>query len=80
MGLMTTLYSLRFETPPTWKARSPYYIPQDQGGPVISPALRSLFVPYYDSRGYGGDIGLLRHRKSFALYGFGAAPTENTVS
>jgi hypothetical protein len=36
-GLMTTFYSLRFETHPTWIARSPYLYPQEQGGPVISP-------------------------------------------
>jgi hypothetical protein len=29
------LDSLRFETPPTWRARSPYlYHPREQGGPV----------------------------------------------
>jgi hypothetical protein len=37
-GLMTTFYCLGFETPPTWRARSPYLYPQKQGGPVIHPA------------------------------------------
>jgi hypothetical protein len=32
------------------------YIPQEQGGPVISQALGSLFVASYDSQGYGGII------------------------
>jgi hypothetical protein len=27
------IYCLRFETSPTWRARSPIYIPQEQGGP-----------------------------------------------
>jgi hypothetical protein len=30
------------------------YIPQEQGGPVISPGTGSLSVAYYDSQGYGG--------------------------
>jgi hypothetical protein len=30
-GLMTTLYSLRFESPPTWSARSPYLYPPGTG-------------------------------------------------
>jgi hypothetical protein len=34
-GLMATFYCLRFETPPTWRARSPYLYPQEQGGLVI---------------------------------------------
>jgi hypothetical protein len=36
-GLMITFYCLRFETPPTWKARSPYSYPPGNGGPVMSP-------------------------------------------
>jgi hypothetical protein len=32
------------------------YITQEQGGPVIPRALRSLFVASYDSQGYGGSI------------------------
>jgi hypothetical protein len=35
--LITILYCLRFETPQTWMARSPCYIPQEQGGAVIPP-------------------------------------------
>jgi hypothetical protein len=33
---MTTFYSLRFETLPTWSPGSRIYIPQEQGGPVIA--------------------------------------------
>jgi hypothetical protein len=32
------------------------YIPQEQGNPVISPTLSSVFVASYDSQGYGGRI------------------------
>jgi hypothetical protein len=33
---MTKCYCLRFETPSTWRARSPCLYPQEQGDPVIS--------------------------------------------
>jgi hypothetical protein len=36
-GLMTIFYCLRFKTPPTWRARSPYLYSQGHGGPVIPP-------------------------------------------
>jgi hypothetical protein len=32
-GLMTTFYCLRFETPPTWRAKSPYLYPPGIGWP-----------------------------------------------
>jgi hypothetical protein len=32
------------------------FIPQEQGVPVISQALGPLFVPCYDSQGYGENI------------------------
>jgi hypothetical protein len=47
LGTHDMFYCLRFETPPTWRARSPYLYPQ---------ALGSLFVASYDSQGYGGGI------------------------
>jgi hypothetical protein len=34
---MTIFYCLRFETPPTWRARPRIYIPQEHAGPVIPP-------------------------------------------
>jgi hypothetical protein len=43
-------FTVSFETPPTWKARSPYLYPW---------ALGSLFVTSYDSQGYSG--GILTH-------------------
>jgi hypothetical protein len=36
-GLMTTFYSLKFETFPTWRARSPYLYPPGVGWPIYSP-------------------------------------------
>jgi hypothetical protein len=39
---------------PNPELRSRIYIPQEQGGPVITPALCSLSVAIYDSQGYGG--------------------------
>jgi hypothetical protein len=36
-GLMTILYCLRFETSPTWRARSPYLYPPGTGWPGYTP-------------------------------------------
>jgi hypothetical protein len=36
-GLVTTFYCLRFETPPTWRARSPYLYPPGTGWPSYTP-------------------------------------------
>jgi hypothetical protein len=48
-GLMT-FYCLRFETPPTWTATSPYFYPTGTGWPGYTPqTLGSLFVASYDS-------------------------------
>jgi hypothetical protein len=56
-GLLTIFYCLRFETPPTWRARPPYLYPQGTGWPSLYPqALGSRFVASYDSQGYGGGI------------------------
>jgi hypothetical protein len=35
--LMTIFYCLRFETPPTWRARSPYLYPPVTGWPSYTP-------------------------------------------
>jgi hypothetical protein len=55
-GFVTIFYCLRFETPPTWRIRSPYLYPQGTG---------FLFVASYDSQGYGGGI---RHRLLTGLW------------
>jgi hypothetical protein len=36
-GLMTTFYCLRVETPPTWRARSPYLYSPGTGWPCYTP-------------------------------------------
>jgi hypothetical protein len=36
-GLVTIFYCLRFETPPTWRARSPYLYPPGTGWPSYTP-------------------------------------------
>jgi hypothetical protein len=48
---MTIFYSLRFETLPTWRARSPYLLvyPPGTGWPSYTPR-------HWDSQGYGGGI------------------------
>jgi hypothetical protein len=44
-GLVTIFYCLKFQTPPTWRDRSPYiYIPQGQGGTVIPPGTGSSSI------------------------------------
>jgi hypothetical protein len=40
---MTTFYCLRFETPPTWRARSAYLYPPGRGSPIYTP---SHWVPF----------------------------------
>jgi hypothetical protein len=41
--LTITFYCLRFENPPIWRVSSPYYIPQEQGGPGILPGTEFPF-------------------------------------
>jgi hypothetical protein len=36
---MIIFYSLRFETPPIWRARSAYSYPKEQGSPIIPPGI-----------------------------------------
>jgi hypothetical protein len=49
-GLMTAFYCFRFETPPTWRARSPYLYPPGRVWPGYTPRhwallrLAGLFV------------------------------------
>jgi hypothetical protein len=40
---MTIFYSLRSDTPPIWRARSPYLYLQVHGGPVIHPGTGFFF-------------------------------------
>jgi hypothetical protein len=48
------IFCLRFETPPTWSSGPCNYIPQEQGGPVITLGTGFPFRRFYDSQGYGG--------------------------
>jgi hypothetical protein len=43
VGLMTIFYYLRFETPPTWRARSPYLYLPERRWPRYTP---SHWVPF----------------------------------
>jgi hypothetical protein len=55
--LMTTFYRLRFETPPTWRARSLYLYPPGTGWPGYMPRQGvPLFVVSYNLQGYSGGI------------------------
>jgi hypothetical protein len=79
---MITFYCLRFETPPTWKARSPYLYPQEEGGPVVPQSTGFLFrrraavevlEPSYTQ-------GLTRNGSWFSVYSLGTDRTGNTAS
>jgi hypothetical protein len=60
--LVTTFYSLKFETHPTWGARSPVFIsPRNRVAQLNPQALGSFFVASYDSQGYGGGIRPLNY-------------------
>jgi hypothetical protein len=55
--LMAIFCCLRFETPSTWRARSPYLYPSRNRVTQLYPqAPGSLSVASYDSQGYGGGI------------------------
>jgi hypothetical protein len=61
-SLMATFYCLRFESPLSWRARSPYVYPPETGWPSYTPqAVGSLFVVSCSSQGYGGGIQLRLH-------------------
>jgi hypothetical protein len=49
-------FTVSSETPPTLKARSRIYTPQEQGGPVIPPGTGFPFIASYDSQGNSGGI------------------------
>jgi hypothetical protein len=58
VGLMTTLYCLRFESLPNLEG---------QGDPVIPPGIGCLFVPSMYSQGYGGGIRTRFHTGKVSL-------------
>jgi hypothetical protein len=53
---MTIFYSLRFETPPTWRARSPYLYPLVTGWPNYTPRHWIPFSSPPTTRRATGDI------------------------
>jgi hypothetical protein len=59
--LMTIFRCLRFETPPTWRARSPYLSARNRVAQLYPQALGSLLVASYDSQGYSGCIRTRLH-------------------
>jgi hypothetical protein len=51
-----------YETPPTWRARSPYlYPPRNRVAQLYSRTMSSVLVASYGSQGYSGDIVILFH-------------------
>jgi hypothetical protein len=58
------IFCLRFEIPPTWRARSPYLYPPGKGFPLIPRALNSRFFASYYSHGYGGGVRPCLHTGS----------------
>jgi hypothetical protein len=51
-GLMIIFYCLKFETPPTWRARFPYlHPPRNRVAQLYPQILGSLFVASYNSQG-----------------------------
>jgi hypothetical protein len=79
-------YCLRFETPQTWRARSPYLYPSRNRVARLYPqALCSLFVPSTTHRATVEifDLAFVRvctQPAWFCLYSFGTDPSENTAS
>jgi hypothetical protein len=87
-GLMTIFYSLRFETPQTWRTRSPYLYPPGTWWPCYNPR---HWVPFMSSptthRAMMVTFGPATTRASpliavpfrSPVYSLGADGTENTA-
>jgi hypothetical protein len=69
---MTTFYCFSFETPQTWRARSPYLYPLETGGSVIRPGTAFPFRRLLQL-----ERAKWRHSTLPKLLGMG--PTENTA-
>jgi hypothetical protein len=86
-GLMTIFYDPRFETPTTWRTRSPSYIPQEKGGPVIPPGTGFPFLRLLRLAGLWWRCSnrpphwplLSRNGSGSSLYSLGTDLTENTA-
>jgi hypothetical protein len=81
-GLMTTFYCLRFQTPPTWRARSPYLYSPGTGRPSYSspPTTHRAMVEVFDPASTRGSWAHTRNCLSGLLYNHGTHPIENTAS
>jgi hypothetical protein len=75
----STFYCLRFQTSPTWRARSRIYIPQGQGGLDIYPGI-GFPLPSATQR-YGGDIGTRLHAGNYncPAYNIWALSAQKTL-
>jgi hypothetical protein len=75
-------FTVSFEPPPTWRTRSLYSFPPEQGGPVISPALGSFSSPlttriltrHHTGHGWPGGVAvgvlLAANRQSTSSSGY----------
>jgi hypothetical protein len=93
-GLVTIFYCLRFETPPTWKARSSYlyrpgtgwssYTPRHWVPVLTPPTTRRATVEVFEAASTRevGEVVLWSRRDGLgsSLYSLGAVPTEKTIS
>jgi hypothetical protein len=81
-GVLTVFYCLRFETPPTWRARSPYLYPPGTGWPSYTPRHWFPFSSPPTTRRATVEVfepASTREVKPF-LYSFGTDRIEDTVS
>jgi hypothetical protein len=80
-GPVTTIYCLSFETPPTWRARSPYLYRLEEGWPDYTPRYCFPFLsPTTTHRATVEVLDSAFTRDSWSPYNFGVDPVENTVS
>jgi hypothetical protein len=78
---MTIFYRLRFETPPTWRARPPYLYSPGTGSKLDPQALSSFFVASYDSQGYESESELLYYWRFTANhFVFATSPLRHTTN
>jgi hypothetical protein len=90
VGLMTMFYCLRFETPPTWKARSPYLYPPGTEWPGYTqrywvpfsspPTTRRAMVEVFEHTSTRRGECLVRWSSWYSLYTLGTDRIENTFS
>jgi hypothetical protein len=68
-GIMIIFYCLKFETPQTWSARSPYLYHTVAGWPSYTPRRRVPFPsPTTTRKNYGGGIRTRLHTGYYSLH------------